>query len=146
MVRRLLRFGVLALIVALGLVSPTLAVATATPASADTVVDGCTIVSSPTATNFTNCPGLDLMGADLSGADLSFADLAGARFAKCDFFTVTCGSADLDGGKAHETRNLAKAVFSDFTSQPPPFHGTASAAATAEQRRPLGSRPVGRQS
>ena len=47
------------------------------PASADTVIDGCTIVSNPTATNFTNCPGVDLTGSDLSGVDLSYADLAG---------------------------------------------------------------------
>jgi uncharacterized protein YjbI with pentapeptide repeats len=61
---------------------------TATPAAADTVVDGCTIVSNPTSTNYTNCPGADLAGADLHGFDLSFAnfagaDLAGALLAAC---------------------------------------------------------------
>ena len=40
------------------------------PAFADTVVDGCTIVANPTATHFTDCPGVDFSSADLSGVDL----------------------------------------------------------------------------
>jgi uncharacterized protein YjbI with pentapeptide repeats len=120
--------GVPVLIVALGLASPTLA---ATPASADTVVDECTIVSNPTAANFTNCPGVDLTGSDLSGIDLSFADLSGARFANCNFFTVTCNSADLEGAKLTNA-NLANAVFFASTSQPPPFSGSASGAASLD--------------
>jgi uncharacterized protein YjbI with pentapeptide repeats len=53
---------------------------TSTPASADTVVDGCTIVSNPTPTNFTNCPNANLAGADLASLNLSYANLAGAQF------------------------------------------------------------------
>src|SRR5438105_2472271 len=44
-------------------------------AFADSVVDGCTIVSNPTATHFTSCPGANLAGANLSGLNLSYADL-----------------------------------------------------------------------
>ena len=69
---RLLRVCSSALVIVVAFVTPVLA--TATPASADTVVNGCTIVSNPTSTNFTNCPGVDLAGANLSGVDLSFAE------------------------------------------------------------------------
>jgi uncharacterized protein YjbI with pentapeptide repeats len=53
------------------------------PASADTVIDGCSIVSNPTPTHFTNCPRQDLSGASLNGFNLSFANFSGARFAEC---------------------------------------------------------------
>jgi uncharacterized protein YjbI with pentapeptide repeats len=51
----------------------------AAPASADTVVQGCIIVSSPTSTHHTRCPGANLAGADLTPYDLSYADLVGAN-------------------------------------------------------------------
>ncbi len=129
MVARLLRPGATVLVVAVGLVSPMLAAATSNPAVADTVVDGCTIVSNPTSTNFTNCAGADLSGSDLSGVDLSFADLAGARFADCDFFTVSCDAANLNGAILVHA-NLANAVFFASTSEPPPFTGFASGVTT----------------
>ena len=44
-------------------------------ASADTIINGCTIVSAPTSTTHTVCPGVDLSGVDLSHLDLDFADL-----------------------------------------------------------------------
>jgi Bacterial Ig domain/Pentapeptide repeats (8 copies) len=88
MVGRLLRVSGTVVMIAVALVTPVLVTTTATPAAADTVVDGCTIVSNPTSTNFTNCPGADLAGADLHGFNLSFAnfagaDLAGALLAAC---------------------------------------------------------------
>ena len=88
MVGRLLRVSGTVVMIAVALVTPVLVTTTATPAAADTVVDGCTIVSNPTSTNYTNCPGADLAGADLHGFDLSFAnfagaDLAGALLAAC---------------------------------------------------------------
>ncbi len=49
------------------------------PASADMVVNGCTIVSNPTPTHHTNCPGADMSGANLSGVDLSYANFATRR-------------------------------------------------------------------
>jgi hypothetical protein len=69
--------------------SPVLA--TSTPAAADTVVNGCTIVSNPTPTNFTNCAGAFLVGTNLSGVDFSYANLPGALFVESGFF---CGDAD----------------------------------------------------
>ncbi len=81
MVGRLLSVTGTTLLIAVGLVTPVLATTTATPAAADTVVDGCTIVSNPTSTNFTNCPGADLAGADLHSFNLSFANFAGADLA-----------------------------------------------------------------
>ena len=88
MVGRLLRVSGTVVIIAVALVTPVLVTTTATPAAADTVVDGCTIVSNPTSTNYTNCPGADLAGADLHSFNLSFAnfagaDLAGALLAAC---------------------------------------------------------------
>ena len=94
MLGRLLRVCSSALVIVVAFVTPVLA--TATPASADTVVNGCTIVSNPTSTNFTNCPGVDLAGANLSGVDLSFANLAGASFIDCSVpDTNPCPSADV---------------------------------------------------
>jgi Bacterial Ig-like domain (group 3)/Bacterial Ig domain/Pentapeptide repeats (8 copies) len=96
MLGRLLRVGSSALVIVVAFVTPVLATATATPASADTVVNGCTIVSNPTSTNFTNCPGVDLAGANLSGVDLSFANLAGASFIDCSVpNTNPCPEADV---------------------------------------------------
>ena len=60
--RPVLRVTGTVLVIAVAFVTPVLATATATPASADTVVNGCTIVANPTPTNFTNCPGADLQG------------------------------------------------------------------------------------
>jgi hypothetical protein len=54
MARRLLRLGGATVVVALGFVTPLLAMSAPSPASADTIVDGCTIVSNPTATDFTS--------------------------------------------------------------------------------------------
>ena len=56
-----------ALLIAVGLVTPILATATATPASAQTVIEGCTVVSNPTPTNFTNCSLMNLYDANFSG-------------------------------------------------------------------------------
>jgi hypothetical protein len=89
------------LVIALAFVTPILA--TSSPASADTVVDGCTIVSNPTSSNFTNCPGADLSGANLSAVNLSFAKLSGTQFAgDCVFAfpifpVVQCKAASLSG-------------------------------------------------
>jgi uncharacterized protein YjbI with pentapeptide repeats len=79
------------------------------------VIDGCTIVSNPTPTNFTNCPGVDFTGADLnlanlSGVDLSFANLAGAQFATCNTFQVSCAAANLAGANLTDA-NLSSASF-----------------------------------
>jgi hypothetical protein len=64
------------------------------------VVDGCTIVSNPTPSNFTNCPGANLSTANLTGVNLSYADLAGATFVSCTVSVasgVECTSATLSG-------------------------------------------------
>ncbi len=105
MVGRLLRLTGTVLVIAVAFVTPELV--TSTPASADTVVNGCTIVSNPTPTNFTNCPDGELYGANLSGVNLSFANLAGARFVDC-LPRVGCGiPTDLTGA------NLTDANLSD---------------------------------
>ena len=124
---RLVRMACAVLAVAVGLVTPVLTVAETSPASADAVINGCTIVSNPTPTNFTNCPGADLSAADLSAVDLSFADLAGAAFATCNFIAGTCTAANLTGANLTDA-NLSKAAFFSFTTlPPPPGHGSASA-------------------
>lgn len=80
-------------------------------AGADTVVGNCTIVSNPTPSHFTNCPGADLSeaGTQLSGLDLSFANLPGAIFARCPI-PSPCTSADLTGTNLTDV-HLADAVF-----------------------------------
>jgi uncharacterized protein YjbI with pentapeptide repeats len=99
MTGRLLGVTGAALVVAVALITPVLATATATPASADMVINGCTIVSNPTPSNFTNCPGANLSNASLSGVDLSYANLSGASFASCAVTPsgAECVSADLSG-------------------------------------------------
>jgi uncharacterized protein YjbI with pentapeptide repeats len=97
MVGHLLRVTGAALAIATALGTPVLATAIATPAAADTVVDGCTIVSNPTPTHFTNCPNANLSnGVNFSGIDLSFADFAGAQFISCmqGFPQASCTSAN----------------------------------------------------
>ena len=100
MVGRLLRVTGTVLVIAVACVTPVLATATATPAAADTVINGCTIVSNPTPTNFTNCPGANLSGANLSGLNLSYANFAGANLAEsfdavADFSDANLFSANL---------------------------------------------------
>jgi uncharacterized protein YjbI with pentapeptide repeats len=83
MVGRVLRVAATVIVMTVALVIPVIATTTATPAAADTVVDGCTIVSNPTPTDFTNCPSANLAGADLASVNLSYANLAGAQFDFC---------------------------------------------------------------
>jgi uncharacterized protein YjbI with pentapeptide repeats len=98
------------LAIAVGFSIPVLAT-TAAPASADTVVDGCTIVSNPTPTNFTNCPGANLSGVDLSGVDLSYANFAGA-----DFFD-TGASTNLSGADlSHADLSSAVLIFANLSN------------------------------
>jgi len=93
----------------------TVDVASAGPARADSVVDGCTIVSHPTPTDSTRCPGADLSNADLSGVDLSYADLSGATFAYCTDVTANegCRATDLQNADL-DSADLSGAVFEDF--------------------------------
>jgi uncharacterized protein YjbI with pentapeptide repeats len=76
------------------------------------VIDGCTIVSNPTPTHFTNCPGQDLAGGNLSGLDLSYANFGGARFADCSQGSVgslpTCVAATLSDA------NLTDAILTNI--------------------------------
>jgi Pentapeptide repeats (8 copies) len=91
------RVGAIVLVVAAALVPVMTA---STPASADTIVDGCTIVSNPTPTHFTSCAGDNFAGADLSGVNLSYANLAGAAFEACERTLssgITCVVATLTG-------------------------------------------------
>jgi hypothetical protein len=111
MTRRLLRLTGTALLIGVALVTPTLGV-TSVSASAQVVVDGCTIVSNPTPSNFTNCPGANLSTANLTGVNLSYADLAGATFVSCTASVasgVECTSATLSG------TNLTSADLADVS-------------------------------
>jgi uncharacterized protein YjbI with pentapeptide repeats len=110
---RLLRVTGTALVIAVALVGPVVTIATTTPASADMTINGCTFVSNPTPTHFTDCPHTDLAGVNLSGVDLSFANLGGTSvFARCDVapFSVRCTVADLSGANLTDA-NLSGGVF-----------------------------------
>ena len=98
-----------------------------TPAFADTVVDGCTIVSSPTPTDFTDCPGADLSSANLSGDDLQYANLSGATFAYCVDITrdYGCTATNFENSDLSDA-DVSGAVFDviDFSYQRPiPVYG-----------------------
>ncbi len=111
---RLLRVTGTVLVIAVAFVTPVLA--TSTPASADTVVNGCTIVSSPTPTNFTNCPNTNFSGADLLGVNLDYANLTGSVFqgallAQCTSPpTLSCSNATF------ENATLSQASFTGVTT------------------------------
>ncbi len=91
------------------------ALSTTTQASADTVVAGCTIVSTnPTSTHYTNCPNWAFRGASLTGLDLSYANLAGSTYTLCSGGVtqqVTCTSSDLTLTNLSDA-NLSGASFS----------------------------------
>jgi uncharacterized protein YjbI with pentapeptide repeats len=110
MVGRFVRITGTVLAIGVAFVIPIL-VTTTTPAAADIVFNGCTIVSNPSATHYTNCPNANLAGAAFSGVDLSFANLAGATFATCtQSLPPTCVSSSL--GDVDLTRaNLSGATF-----------------------------------
>ncbi len=78
---------------------------------ADVLIMGaCTIVSNPTSTHFTDCPGANLIGADLSGGiDLSFANLSGANLSGADISDAILNDATLTGA------NLTGADLNDAT-------------------------------
>ena len=98
MSRRLLRLTGVALLIGVALFIPTVVV-TSAPASAQVVVDGCTIVPNPTSSNFTNCPGANLSTANLTGVNLSYANLAATTFVSCTVGVpsgVECTSATLN--------------------------------------------------
>jgi uncharacterized protein YjbI with pentapeptide repeats len=126
---RLLRVTGAVLVIAAALVVPVLTMSA--PASADAVVDGCTIVSNPTPSNFTNCPGADLAGVDLAGINLSFANFSGASFAGCSqgsgsflgipIVTVSCFGADLSGAQLVDANLSGSSFASSLLVPEPPF-------------------------
>src|SRR5580698_10313204 len=94
-------------------VTPVLATAAALPAPADTVIDGCTIVSNPTPTHFSNCPGADFGDSNLSGLNLSFANLSGSPFVQCQVM-VGCSAAELANANLTQA-NLTNVSVADAT-------------------------------
>jgi uncharacterized protein YjbI with pentapeptide repeats len=106
--RALVCCGLAIALVGLGLCS---AVLGSNPAAADTIVGGCTIVSNPTPSHFTSCPGTDLSHADLSGADLSYANFSGDTFATCpNGESGQCFGVNLSDTDLHDA-NLSNVVF-----------------------------------
>jgi uncharacterized protein YjbI with pentapeptide repeats len=122
MARYLGRVSAIVLVAAAALVP--VVTASTMAASADTVVDGCTVVSNPTPTHFTNCAGANLGGADLTGVNLSYADLAGVGFVSCNGTLssgITCTVATLTGADLKDA-NLSGATFfetPEFIAKPP---------------------------
>lgn len=109
--RMLAMSGAVVVLVCIGVVT---AIPGSSPAFADTVVDGCTIVANPTPSHFTNCPTTDFSTADLSGVDLSYADLAGSIFAALTESnpppSIDCVSAKLRLANLHDA-NVSGAAF-----------------------------------
>ena len=141
MVGRLLRVTGTALAMALALVMP-VATLTASPASGDTVIFGCTIVSNPTSTHFTNCPNSNLTGASLSGLNLSYANLAGATFVTCmngpPPSAANCVITDLTSANLTHA-NLSGAVLSANTTMGPiSLYGLATGSANLSRGRSRG--------
>jgi uncharacterized protein YjbI with pentapeptide repeats len=127
MVGRLLSVTGTALLIAVGLVTPVLATATATPASAQTVINGCTIVSNPTPTNFTNCPLLNLFDANFSGLNLSYANFARSDFAYCTPNGPSCTAADFSDANLTHANLAGIGVADEFYATSPPEGADAEA-------------------
>ena len=123
---RFLRVTGTVLVMAVAFVTPVLATST-TPAAADTVIDGCTIVSNPTPTNFTNCPNAGLEGANLSGLDLSYANLAGDTLANCPGGGSACDLTDLSGANLTDANLSGAIMFSISTGGSPTTNSQGSA-------------------
>jgi uncharacterized protein YjbI with pentapeptide repeats len=135
MVRWLVRFaGSLALVV--GMLAVPAVLSTTTPASADTVINGCTIVSSPTPTHFTNCPGVDFSGQDFGGTNLSYANLAnanltGAQLAQCfPGSPPTCYNTDFIDANLTDANLTGIITAQSMGSKCGPFPCTGGAIAT----------------
>lgn len=75
-------------------------------AAANTVINGCTIVSNPTPALHTVCPGVNLSGKNLPSADLRYAELTGANLSK-----IKLGLANLSGANLTDV-NLTAAKLS----------------------------------
>jgi uncharacterized protein YjbI with pentapeptide repeats len=120
MVGRFLRVGGTVLAVALGLVTPVLATATASPAAADTVVDGCTVVSNPTTSHFTDCSGKDLSAANFDNLNLNYANFSDADFVDCNSsnFVITCTAAAFAGTTLTQA-NLTGATLTNALTESP---------------------------
>ena len=124
MAGRLLRLTGTVVVMAAAVVTPPLvmSVIVSSPAFGDVLVDGCTVVSNPTPSDHTNCPGADLAGSSLRGLDLSYANLAGAIFVTCTngppASAANCIDADLTDARLTQA-NLSGAVLSANTTLGP---------------------------
>jgi uncharacterized protein YjbI with pentapeptide repeats len=121
MVRGLGRVTAMAMVMAAALVIPLTLVATSDPAGADTVIDGCTVVSNPTATNFSNCPNANFSGANLLGVNLDYANLTGSNFsgaqlAECVFVPPPTPGIFSCSNTTFEHAALAHATLSGATA------------------------------
>ena len=106
---------------AVALVTPVLAIQS-TPASADVVIDGCIIVSNPTPTHFTNCPGAALNECEPQWPQPLVREFSGAFFAGCSG-APSAGCAVTDLADANLTdANLTGVVFlASAVINDPPF-------------------------
>jgi hypothetical protein len=80
-------------------------------AFADTVIDGCTIVSNPTPTNYTDCVDMNLSGASLTNLNLSYADFEGSTLDTDSLSPIGGEAADFDGSNLTDA-NLTDTVDS----------------------------------
>ena len=101
-------FGTVAVAVAAG-VALTCGVGAA---SADTQINGCTIVADPTPEHHTTCPGADLSRANLAGMNLSFADLSGANLTFANLAGANFTAANLSYANLSDA-NLTDTNFTD---------------------------------
>jgi uncharacterized protein YjbI with pentapeptide repeats len=133
MARWLVRFAGSVALVA-GMLALPAVLSTTAPASADAVIDGCTIVSNPTPSHFTNCAGQDLSSANLSGLNLSYADFSGTTFAACfgDAPPNGCQGASLSNSNLTDT-NLTGVVvaYAIAIICLPPLSGCSNSAAAS---------------
>jgi uncharacterized protein YjbI with pentapeptide repeats len=116
MVGRVLQAIGAVLVVAVAFVTPVFVTATSTPAGADTVIDGCTIVSNPTSSSFTNCPNTNFSGANLLGVNLDYANLAGSTFSNTQLAQCALAGfpplASCSSSTTFEHATLSQAAFS----------------------------------
>ena len=85
-------------------------------------VDSCTIVSNPTASNHTDCPGASLVGANLAGVDLSYANFRGAALESANLAAANLSHAVLAAADLSHS-NLSTATLDDAYLAGTQLHG-----------------------
>ncbi len=107
----------------------------ATPAAAAPTTVSCTVVTNPTPTQTTTCPGANLTGANLTGANLTGANLTGANLTGANLTNANLTDANLTGANL-TSANLTGANLTGVTLAGATVTGTALVPANQQASAP----------